>query len=176
MSGRTCSSRRAPGGDLMDQCSVARHPISATGDLTNQPGHDLTLGIDNHSRFKQCSPAGGSVTSFPHLAFTGDGITDPHPLGSPVMRSAGELVVDRRLHASEIARFHRHVVCGPSVSDCGIWTGAIGADGYGRIPHPSGVGAVRAAASLRIGGRVRRRRRWCARSARMRQPGVRESR
>lgn len=48
------------------------------------------------------------------------------------MRSAGELVVDRRLHASEIARFHRHVVCGPSVSDCDIWTGAIGADGYGR--------------------------------------------
>jgi hypothetical protein len=29
----------------MDQCSQARHPISATATLTNQPGHDLTPGI-----------------------------------------------------------------------------------------------------------------------------------
>ena len=88
----------------MDQCSVARHPISATGDLTNQPGHDLTLGIDNHSRFKQCSPAGGSVTSFPHLAFTGDGITDPHPLG-PRQRSP-------RSPAPAQYRHHRETLCG----------------------------------------------------------------
>ena len=49
-----------------------------------------------------------------------------------VMRSAGRLVVDPRLHAGEIARFTSHVVCGPTASDCSIWTGAIGADGYGR--------------------------------------------
>ena len=49
-----------------------------------------------------------------------------------VMRSAGRLVVDPRLHAGEIARFTSHVVCGPTASDCNIWTGAIGADGYGR--------------------------------------------
>jgi len=49
-----------------------------------------------------------------------------------VMRSAGRLVVDPRLHAGEIARFTSHVVCGPAASDCNIWTGAIGADGYGR--------------------------------------------
>lgn len=49
------------------------------------------------------------------------------------MRSAGQLVVDRLLHAAEIARFHSHVVCGPTASDCNIWTGAIGADGYGRF-------------------------------------------
>lgn len=49
------------------------------------------------------------------------------------MRSAGELIVDRRLHAAEIARFHSHVVCGPTSSDCDIWTGAIGGDGYGRF-------------------------------------------
>ena len=30
-----------------------------------------------------------------------------------VMRSAGRLVVDPRLHAGEIARFTSHVVCGP---------------------------------------------------------------
>ena len=49
-----------------------------------------------------------------------------------VMRSAGRLVVDPRVHAGEIARFTSHVVCGPEASDCNIWTGAIGADGYGR--------------------------------------------
>ncbi len=30
---------------LMDQCSTARHPISATGIPTNWPAHGLTLGI-----------------------------------------------------------------------------------------------------------------------------------
>ncbi len=49
------------------------------------------------------------------------------------MRSAAELLVDRVVHAAEIARFYRHVVCGPTSSDCDIWTGAIGADGYGRF-------------------------------------------
>jgi hypothetical protein len=49
------------------------------------------------------------------------------------MRSAGQLSVDQRVHAAEIARFHSHVVCGPTASDCSIWTGAIGADGYGRF-------------------------------------------
>ena len=50
----------------MDQCSnPARHPISATGDPTNRPGHDRHLGIDPHSRFSKCSPAGGSVISLP---------------------------------------------------------------------------------------------------------------
>lgn len=53
-------------------------------------------------------------------------------LRSAVMRSAGQLVVDRQVHAAEIARFYSHVVCGPTPSDCNIWTGAIGADGYGR--------------------------------------------
>lgn len=61
--------------------------------------------------------------------------TGPVSVGEPtvsVMRSAGRLVVDPRLHAGEIARFTSHVVCGPEASDCNIWTGAIGADGYGR--------------------------------------------
>nr|WP_235629944.1 hypothetical protein [Mycolicibacterium novocastrense] len=49
------------------------------------------------------------------------------------MRSAEQLIVDRRVHAAEIARFHSHVVCGPTASDCNIWAGAIGADGYGRF-------------------------------------------
>ena len=49
------------------------------------------------------------------------------------MRSAGRLIVDVRQHVDEIARFHSHVVCGPTSSDCDIWTGAIGADGYGRF-------------------------------------------
>jgi hypothetical protein len=39
--------------------------MSATDDLTNQPGHDLTLGIDYHSRRQQCSPTGGSAISLP---------------------------------------------------------------------------------------------------------------
>ena len=61
--------------------------------------------------------------------------TGPVSVAEPtmsVMRSAGRLVVDPRLHAGEIARFTSHVVCGPTASDCNIWTGAIGADGYGR--------------------------------------------
>ena len=49
------------------------------------------------------------------------------------MRSAGQLVVDQRVHAAEITRLHSHVVCGPAASDCNIWTGAIGADGYGQL-------------------------------------------
>lgn len=98
-------------------------------------------------------------------------------LGSPVMRSAGELIVDRRMHASEIARFHRHVVCGPAVSDCDIWTGAIGADGYGRFYLTrAGSGLCvrphRYALAIASAGGARRR----ARSARMRQPGVRQGR
>ena len=36
-------------------------------------------------------------------------------------------------HAAEITRFHSHVVCGLTASDCDIWTGAIGADGYGQL-------------------------------------------
>src|SRR6476660_4598355 len=39
--------------------------VSATGDLTNRPGHDLHLEVDQRSRFSQCSPAGGSVISLP---------------------------------------------------------------------------------------------------------------
>ena len=54
-------------------------------------------------------------------------------IGSTAMRSAGQLVVDQRVHAAEITRFHSHVVCGPTASDCNIWTGAIGADGYGQL-------------------------------------------
>lgn len=54
-------------------------------------------------------------------------------VGSKFMRSEGQLTVDRRLHAAEIARFDGHVVCGPTASDCNIWTGAIGADVYGRF-------------------------------------------
>jgi hypothetical protein len=49
------------------------------------------------------------------------------------MRSAGRLTVDRVLPAAQIARFHEYVVCGPTASDCDVWTGAIGADGYGRF-------------------------------------------
>jgi hypothetical protein len=54
-------------------------------------------------------------------------------VGSAATRSAGQLIVDRRRHAAEIARFDSHVVCGPTRSDCDIWIGAIGADGYGRF-------------------------------------------
>lgn len=50
-----------------------------------------------------------------------------------IMRSAVLLVVHPGIHAAEIARFKSHVVCGPAASDCDIWTGAIGADGYGRF-------------------------------------------
>ncbi|BBY29954.1 hypothetical protein [Mycolicibacterium sediminis] len=49
------------------------------------------------------------------------------------MRRAGELVVDRQVHAAEIARLHSHVVCWPTPSGCNIWTVAIGPDGYGRF-------------------------------------------
>jgi len=37
-------------------------------------------------------------------------------------------------------RFWRHVVKGPGASDCWIWTGAVGDDGYGRfwVPQPDG--------------------------------------
>ncbi|MCH9729769.1 MAG: hypothetical protein K0U84_08870 [Actinomycetia bacterium] len=49
------------------------------------------------------------------------------------MRSAGRLTVDVRRDVREIVRYHSHIVCGPTPSDCDIWTGAIGTDGYGRF-------------------------------------------
>jgi hypothetical protein len=56
--------------------------MSATDDLTNRPGRDLTLGVDHHSRQQQCSPTGGSVIS---LQLNGQnprqGHADRHPLG-----------------------------------------------------------------------------------------------
>ena len=46
---------------LMDQCSRHDIPPAVRGDLTDQQGHDLTLGLK--ARPTQCSPVGGSVTS-----------------------------------------------------------------------------------------------------------------
>jgi hypothetical protein len=43
------------------------------------------------------------------------------------------LVVDRNIHGEELRRFEANVVRGPGVDDCAIWTGAVGADGYGRF-------------------------------------------
>lgn len=42
--------------------------------------------------------------------------------------------------AAAVDRFYSHVVKGPSGSDCWIWTGAVGDDGYGRfwVPQPGG--------------------------------------
>jgi len=54
--------RRQPNGSVLEP---ARHPISAIGDPSNQSGHDLTLGIDHHSRRTKCSPTSGSVISLP---------------------------------------------------------------------------------------------------------------
>lgn len=48
--GETCSSPRAPGRQPNGSVLEARHPISATGDPTNRPGHDLGVGINHHSR------------------------------------------------------------------------------------------------------------------------------
>jgi len=49
----------------MDQCSAARHPISATGTLTNRPGRDLALEVDHRFSYQRRSPTGGSVNSVP---------------------------------------------------------------------------------------------------------------
>ena len=59
--------------------------MSATDDLTNQPGHDLALGIGNRSRSQGCSPASGSVISLPlNNQDPRQGHADPIPLGAPV--------------------------------------------------------------------------------------------
>jgi hypothetical protein len=49
-------------GDLMDQCSSARHPTGHPLLLTNRRGHGLSVGLDERTRDTQCSPAGGSDT------------------------------------------------------------------------------------------------------------------
>ncbi len=46
----------------MDQCSVARHPMSATSGLTNRPGHDLCSGI----RFQELTVLTGQPAQSPH--------------------------------------------------------------------------------------------------------------
>ena len=45
---------------------------------------------------------------------------------------AAALWADPKVHAAEVARFRRKIVTGPRDEDCSIWTGSIGADGYGR--------------------------------------------
>src|SRR5712675_602467 len=63
------------------------------------------------------------------------------------MRDRGETVADiaqlggcsvklvrrylKELRAAEVARFRIKIVAGPGDGDCSIWTGSIGADGYG---------------------------------------------
>ncbi len=37
------------------------------------------------------------------------------------------------MDAVELARFHGHVLRGPTATDCWFWTGAIADDGYGRF-------------------------------------------
>lgn len=49
------------------------------------------------------------------------------------MHNAAALSVHPVIHAEEIARFRRFVIPGPGESDCDIWVGAIGSDGYGRF-------------------------------------------
>ena len=66
--------------------------MSATDDLTNQPGHDLDLGIDYHSRREQCSPVGGSVISVPlENQDPGQGHADRFPLGEDVPLELADL-------------------------------------------------------------------------------------
>src|SRR3954454_21489680 len=56
-------------------------------------------------------------------------------------RPAAALWVDPKVHAAEVARFRSNIVAGPRDEDCSIWTGSIGADGYGRnYITPKGIG------------------------------------
>lgn len=78
------------------------------------------------------------------------------------MRSAEQLIVDRRVHAAEIARFHSHVVRANSFGlrhlgrrDRRRWLRPV-------LPHPRGGGVVRSPALLRVGDRVRCGGRWGA--------------
>jgi hypothetical protein len=50
------------------------------------------------------------------------------------------LWVDPAVHAAEVARFRSKIVAGPGDGDCSTWIGSIGADGYGRLHHPWGMG------------------------------------
>lgn len=43
------------------------------------------------------------------------------------------LWVDTAIHADDCARFDSFVAIGPAATDCDIWIGAIGGDGYGRF-------------------------------------------
>src|SRR6266403_1446429 len=127
-------SRRPPGGNLMDQCSAARHPISATGNLANRPGHDLHLGIDQHPRFSLCSPAGGSVISLPRSERNPcQEHADRFPLGSqtrcpkqgPCTGCIAKILIPRPLIFLTVVSKFRGVLrifCGPIVphrsTDC----------------------------------------------------------
>src|ERR1700710_792417 len=68
---------------LMDQCSAARPPISATGTLTNQPGRDLALEVDKRFSYPRRSPAGGSVNSVP----PNEGLTTEGRCSGPISSS-----------------------------------------------------------------------------------------
>jgi hypothetical protein len=47
----------------MEVLESARHPISATGDLTTSRGTISRQGIDQHSSVRKCSPTGRSAIS-----------------------------------------------------------------------------------------------------------------
>ena len=61
-------------------------------------------------------------------------VAAPAPMAVSVRgRGPRPLWVDPVSHRRELARFTAYVVAGPSDSDCAMWIGAIGDDGYGRF-------------------------------------------
>ncbi len=92
------------------------------------------------------------------------------------MGSAELLIVDRRVHAAEIARFPSHVDCGSTASDCNIWAGAtapMATAGFIAPERGRGCAFARHRYALAIVSGVVR---WGARASRVRQPGVRQGR
>ena len=90
-------------------------------------------------------------------------------------RPAAALWVDPKVHAAEVARFRSKIVAGPRDEDCSIWTGSIGADGYGRnYITPKGIGFCVRPNRYACAGVGTRPWRGRLRIARVRYPVVRE--
>lgn len=84
--------------------------------------------------------------------------------------------MDRRAHASPVARFHSHVIVvqGLRIATSGLARSAPMAASL--LPHPRGCGTVRSPAPLGLGDRVRCGGCWGARAPRLRQPGAGQDR
>jgi hypothetical protein len=142
---RTSVSPRVPGDELMDQCSVARHPIGAEGTLTNRSGRDLAPEVDKRFSSQRRSPTGGSVNSV-SLA------------GTYRAEARCSIPISSRRLALGENQYRTRGACNAADLDCSVVTTSSDAAGCPQSPsHPAtivNIATIEASAANRRGTRI----------------------